>query len=201
MFKIKILSLMVISMFLLATNGCPLSPAPVSKTGQTISYANGDDGEYQKGVAWPNPRFTDNEDGTVTDKLTGLIWLKDANCFGQRTWNNALSDCNGLASGTCGLTDGSNAGEWRLPNLFELESLRNMKYHHLVLSNTAGNGQWSEGDPFNNVQGYYYWSATSYANEPEPSLAWCVAMTDGFLYYIDKQNDFNLYVWPVRGCH
>ena len=90
--------------------GCD-PPAPVEQTGQTTSYATGDDGDHEKGVEWQNPRFTDNGDGTVTDNLTGLIWLKDANCFGTRTWNNALSDSNGLASGSCGLTDGSNAGD------------------------------------------------------------------------------------------
>ena len=58
-------------------------PSPVPKTGQTTSYATGDDGELEKGVAWPNPRFTDNNNGTVTDNLTGLIWLKHANCFGS----------------------------------------------------------------------------------------------------------------------
>ena len=40
----------------------------------------GQDGETQAGVAWPSPRFIDNRDGTVSDELTGLIWLKDANC-------------------------------------------------------------------------------------------------------------------------
>ena len=35
----------------------------------------------QVGVPWPNPRFTDNGDGTVTDNLTGLIWLKNATPF------------------------------------------------------------------------------------------------------------------------
>ena len=55
------------------------------KTGQTVSYALGDDGDLQKGVMWPVPRFTDNGSGTVTDNLTGLIWLKDANCFGSQT--------------------------------------------------------------------------------------------------------------------
>src|SRR5262249_3439758 len=35
-------------------------PAPVPRTGQTTSYAAGDDGALQKGVAWPNPRFTVN---------------------------------------------------------------------------------------------------------------------------------------------
>ena len=56
-------------------------PAPVEKTGQTISYATGDDGDLEMGMTWPVPRFTDNEDGMVTDNLTGLMWLKDANCI------------------------------------------------------------------------------------------------------------------------
>ena len=96
MFKAKIVALVVISMFLLATNGCPLSPAPVAKTGQTISYENYDDGYYQKGVEWPSPRFNDNGDGTITDNLTGLIWLKNAACFAIRTWFEALTDCHSL---------------------------------------------------------------------------------------------------------
>ena len=67
--------------------GCALrSP----KTGQTLCYdslgavvpcaGTGQDGEIKAGVAWPSPRFTDNSNGTVTDNLTGLIWLKNANC-------------------------------------------------------------------------------------------------------------------------
>lgn len=52
--------------------------APVPKTGQTTSFAPRDDGGLEKGVAWPNPRFTDNSNGTITDNLTGLIWLKNA---------------------------------------------------------------------------------------------------------------------------
>ena len=59
----------------------------------------------------------------MTDNLTGLIWLEDANCFGARTWTNALSDANGLADPACGLTDGSVATDWRLPHLRELSSL------------------------------------------------------------------------------
>ena len=71
-------------------NPCPPdAPAPVQKTGQITVYGPRDDGYWQQalGVEWPNPRFTDNGDGTVTDNLTGLIWLKDANCFGQKTWD------------------------------------------------------------------------------------------------------------------
>ncbi|HOP46380.1 MAG TPA: DUF1566 domain-containing protein [Desulfobacteraceae bacterium] len=73
------------------------------------------------------PRFTDNGNGTVTDNMTGLIWMKNARCTefyfndttgkNQRNWNNALTAANNLSAGYCGLTDGSSSGDWRLPNI------------------------------------------------------------------------------------
>ena len=112
---------------------CVGVPSAVPKTGQTgcfilapddefVCTGSGEDGEYQKGVS-VSPRFTDNGDGTVTDDLTGLIWLKNANCYGDQNWFAALSNANNLSSGACGLTDGSVAGAWRLPNVRELHSL------------------------------------------------------------------------------
>ena len=98
----------------------------------------------------------------MTDNLTGLIWLKNANCFGLRTWEQALSDANTLAGGYCGLIDGSKAGEWRLPNVKELQSLIDYDFFDPVLSNTAGTGKWTQGDPFTGVQMDYYWSSTTY---------------------------------------
>jgi hypothetical protein len=65
-------------------------PCPIPQTGQEISDATGDDGDLQMGVPWPNPRFTDNGDGTVIDNLTGLMWAKNANIYGTRTWSEAL---------------------------------------------------------------------------------------------------------------
>ena len=85
---------------------------PVPRTGQTTSYATGDDGALQKGVVGPSPRFTDNADGTITDNLTSLVWLKDSDCFGLQNWFEALADALSLNSGECGLTDGSVAGDW-----------------------------------------------------------------------------------------
>jgi hypothetical protein len=64
--------------------------AQVAQTGQSTSFAEGDDGDIQAGVSFPTPRFKDNKNGTVTDKLTGLIWLKDASCL-LGTWANALA--------------------------------------------------------------------------------------------------------------
>ncbi len=37
--------------------------------------------------------------------------------------DNALTESNTLNSGECGLTDGSDVGDWRLPNVKELQSL------------------------------------------------------------------------------
>ena len=175
---------------------CPLSgPAPVPKTGQSTSYVPGDDGDLQKGVAWPNPRFTDNLDGTVSDNLTGLIWVKNANCFTQRPWDNAVSIANELQSGQCELTDGSSAGDWRLPSRFELESLLDLKYVNPALSDTTGLGQWWEGDIFSNVQSDYYWSSTTVAYLT--GYAWDVSLGDSFIGVTNKTN--SRYVWPVRG--
>jgi hypothetical protein len=43
------------------------------KTGQTTSYTDYDDGYYQKGIT---RSYTDNDDGTITDNVTGLMWVK-----------------------------------------------------------------------------------------------------------------------------
>ena len=179
-------------------NPCPSDgPSPVSKTGQTTSYAIGDDGDLQRGVALVSPRFTDNNDGTVTDNQTGLIWLKEANCFGLRNWNEALTDCNGLASGSCGLTDGSNVGDWRLPSKKELISLTQDDYYNPALPNTTGTGQWSEGDPFTNVQSFRYGSSTTCAFDTD--FTWNVYVSYGEVSNGLKSN--NSYLWPVRGGH
>ena len=172
----------------------PCYSVGISKTGQTISYATGDDGDLQKGVGWPNPRFTDNGDGTVTDNLTGLIWLKDANCFGLRTWDDALSDCNELVNGSCSLTDGSRAGDWRLPNYRELFSLINAEAFD---PDDIFEPALPIGHPFTNVESFYYWSSTTNAQSNE--IAWDVYMPTGSVYYDSKGNIY--YVWPVRGGH
>ena len=156
------------------------------RTGQTTSYGAGDDGALQEGVVWPSPRFTDNGDGTVTDNLTGLVWLKNANCFvGTVSWIAALTDANGLASGTCGLTDGSAAGEWRLPNREELMSL---------IDYSQSNPALPSGYPFTGVQSEYWSSTTSAFNAPG---AWAVNMPDGVVSSHTKTAT-DAYVWPVR---
>jgi hypothetical protein len=163
--------------------------APVPKTGQTSTYATGDDGELQKGVASPTPRFTDNNNGTVADNLTGLIWLKNVNYFvNKRTWVDALSIANNLKSGDPGLTDGSKAGDWRLPNVKELQSLLDYGHLNVLPVGHPFTGQMIGLSP--------YWSSTINANDT--NKAWYVYFIDGAVFTTYKANS-SAYVWCVRG--
>ena len=139
------------------------------RTGQTVSYAAGDDAAAQSGVAWPSARFTDNGDGTVSDRLTGLVWLRNAGCFTPGSWAGALTAASQLASGACGLSDGSAAGQWRMPNVNELESLIDVSK-----SNPAVAG----AHPFANINlGTAYWSSTTYTAGTANAMA--IRFSDG----------------------
>jgi hypothetical protein len=164
-------------------------PAPVLKTGQKISYQAGDDGYHQKGVDWPDPRFTDNGDGTVTDHLTGLMWSKDANANGTMTWNDAIDYANNLSLGSGGC--GTYYTDWRVPNKLELESLLDLGEYSPTLP---------DGHPFSNVQSESndssYWSSTTRASWSDH--AWFVSMNSWLVSFRDKPAD--TYVWPVRSA-
>jgi len=180
-------------------------PALVPRTGQTGCWdaagsaiacaTTGQDGDLRKGVVWPSPRFTNNGDGTVTDNLTGLIWLIDSNCFGGRNWSSSLTDAATLANGSCGLSDGSTAGQWRLPTANELRSLTCDQYKSPALPNAAGTSQWTAGSPFTGVQSNVYWSSTMSA--ADTANAWGVNFNDGGVYATNRA--VTAYVWPVRG--
>ena len=194
----------------------PKVASRVPKTGQTGCWddggdrisctGTGQDGEYRLGVqptvtpssgshgtytvyGWAGIRFTDNRDGTVTDNLTGLTWLKNANCFEKEYWTDALSQCNNLEDGLCGLTDASFAGKWRLPNINELHSL-------VAPTRTNPALPIDSGYYFDGVQAHPYWSSTSY--ESYPRNAWFVSMFYGSVYGNGKTSGSGYYVWPVR---
>jgi len=159
--------------------------APVAKTGQTTSYAAGDDGDLQAGVALTAPRFIDNSDGTVTDNLTGLIWMKNAGSIGVSSWGNAVQICSALANGSYELSDGSYAGDWRLPNVRELYSLVDFGHYNYALP---------DGHLFINVMSNY-WSSTTYAG----NLSYAIYLNpiNGFMSYANKTGG-NVYVLCVR---
>ena len=82
-------------------------------------------GGYGQPACEVSCRFVDNGDGTVTDELTNLVWLKDADCIGG-SWSYTTDLVAGLHSSApynCGLSDGSEAGDWRLPTKDELQGI------------------------------------------------------------------------------
>lgn len=74
----------------------------------------------------PDSRFTDNGNGTVTDKQTNLVWMRCAlgqtwessTCTGSAaayTWQQALQAAEGYTYG--------GSDKWRVPNVKELTSI------------------------------------------------------------------------------
>lgn len=170
-------------------------PAPLLKTGQELCWdetdnvipceGTGQDGDYQAGETPPTPRFVDNGDATVTDKATGLTWLKHPKCMPQLTWYEALEAANNLYDGQCNLTDGSNPGDWRLPNAKELQSLSSF-------TDTLEPGSDITQPPFVYEFGVacgpadvWNWSSTARRNQPSS-------------VYVFEQQSY-LRVWPKTG--
>jgi hypothetical protein len=159
-------------------------PASVPKTGQTTSYRTGDDGDLEKGVAWPNPRFTVTTNGSdvvVTDNMTGLMWVKAPHSLsgnsGGQAWNDAIDFCNGLTF--------AGQSDWRLPNVREIQSL---------IDHGCSSPALPAGYPFTGVQSDLYWSSSTYVDGAD--YAWYVDFYVGDVlrrYKVD-----NSYVWPVR---
>ena len=202
-----LLVIMVTSIVCLSYGASKDNTVKLPSTGQATCYDSsgtvmsctntGQDGDLQKGVVWPNPRFTTNADTSITDNLTGLVWAPNGNLmlirdphwerqspvsYGEVTWQHALDYVAKLnAENYLGYND------WRLPNINELESLVNK-----AQPDTAA---WLNSQGFDNVLSYdYYWSSTSFADDT--SQAWVLDMNYGNLKYFNKTYNHN--VWPVR---
>ena len=152
------------------------------KTGQTTSQTTGDDGDLERGVEWPSPRFIDNGNGTVTDALTGLMW--DQSPGGPTvTWATAVA--NAADQTTAGYSD------WRLPNRWELRSLIDFG-----ITNTAA---WLNGLEFDSIYEFHYWTSTPYPAGSD--YTWITFMTQGQTLWEYKVPGSGFWkpVWYVRG--
>jgi len=127
-----------------------------------------------------------NEDGTVLDKETRLIWMRCALgqtcngdiCIGQAIEMNWEMACQQTGEGFAGYND------WRVPTIAELKTLidrnqANAKIHSQVFPQCPEN---------------WFWSASPYPNEPHN--AWYIDFSSG---YDNKGNCSTLrYVRLVR---
>lgn len=122
--------------------------------------------------------LVDNQDGTVTDTATGLMWQQSE--AGTMTWAEALNYCETLT-----LAD---YGDWRLPNINELQSIVDYKLGY------------QDGEPaidktfFPDAGPSLYWSATTFAYST--SEAWKVDFNFGQIQMHVKTDGY--YVRAVR---
>jgi hypothetical protein len=152
------------------------------ESGRIISCAgSGQDAEFHTGIPWPAPRF-EARGGIVLDRLTGLIWMRNANHAEYPvTWQEALGFIAGMNRDRA-----MGHGDWRLPNRRELRSLMSHRTKKPALP---------EDHPFINVFSGWYWSSTTAAISP--AHAWYVHMEGARMFYGGKDQSYLL--WPVRG--
>ena len=144
----------------------PLLP----KTGMTVSAVSGDDGDLRNGWEWPDPRFTDNGDGTITDELTRLMWQKSPSTE-ELSWADALS--------AAAARDEGGHSDWRMPNIRELLSL----VHYGAASQLG----WLDEAGFENIIDAGCWSSTS---QPGVSnRAYILNVNGGTVHYRIKTTD------------
>jgi len=116
----------------------------------------------------------DNQNGTVTDTKTGLMWMKET--IGPMNWNEAIEYCKSLHL--------AELKDWRLPTIQELFSLINFMKSNPAIDDTI----------FPNTVSSYYWSSTTGADYAVD--AWRVYFHNGNVYYSGKYNAY--YVRAVR---
>jgi hypothetical protein len=142
--------------------------AQIMKTGQTVSYRAGDDGDFEYGrevdfltlpsnnVFGDTFRFTDELGTQVfandividhsTDNGIEILGWRRTEGPSSTSWNNAI---DGALLVTVGVFD-----KWRLPNINELKSLMNI-----------ANTKYLDYFPFNIISSNRYWSGSTQSND------------------------------------
>ncbi|RJO60157.1 DUF1566 domain-containing protein [candidate division WS5 bacterium] len=160
----------------------------IPDTGQTQSYTEtfGEDSDYTL-----NPlSYAANGDGTVTDNVTGLMWqqVSDTQMYNWYTASGAYNPIyNPESADLCASLSLGGYSDWRLPNEFELMGIVNYGIHYPSI------------DPIfaNSVLNEYYWSSSSYVNNPYS--AWSVGFGNGDVLYQFYKSYSGLRVRCVRG--
>ena len=129
------------------------------------------------GAAWAGVAMPGAANGTF--KFGNLVLLLNPNsCLEKMNWDSAVSRAKSLASGQCGLTDGSKAGQWRLATPDELHRLGNAE---LKLGN------------------FGYWSDSVTLQDYRGEVAQVCYMHSGWMDTYEKKTE-NQYFLPVRNA-
>ncbi len=119
-------------------------------------------------------RYTADDNDTVTDHKTGLVWQK-ADDGGYRDWADANQYCEDLVLG-------GNA-DWRLPRMDELLTIVDYSRTRPAI------------DPLFVCRSYNYWSGSTYADGADG--AWGIYFGNGVAYWNYKT--YSYYVRCARG--
>lgn len=145
----------------MGTGGAPLcvrhsTPVCVDPTWAEWPMPNG---PVDVAAGAPNAEaYMDNGDGTVTDKVTGLMW-QQAVPAGGYTWAQAVAYCPTLTL--------AGHNDWRLPSRIELVSIVDVG-----VGNPATNDTYFPGTPPSS-----FWSSSTLTGSP--SAAWNVYFYNG----------------------
>jgi hypothetical protein len=184
------------------------APVMVRQQQQQQQQQRGGGNKTKAGPCFDNTnRYVDCGNGTVTDSVTGLIWLKRVDCLTSADYAAANQAAASLKDGDCSLTDGSSAGDWRLPTVDEwsattaravingctvqnglsptLTDDSGFQCLSVGPSSFVGVASGASGD---------YWSSTSI--DGNPTTAKLMRLLDGG--FDSDQKNFSFRVWPVR---
>lgn len=133
--------------------------------------------------AYAFERFINNGDGTVSDELTELIWIRDPNLTpgvqGGMIWLQARNACSDLVYAGVG------PKVWRLPTIDELQSLVDENNYSPSIDTRF----------FATVNGPYWSSTEDMGSGPR---AWTVNFINGRLESHSKLNLLKPVHLPVR---
>lgn len=184
-------------------NGCPNGGTILGTANGSVYVCNGRDATNPDPPCFDNTRrYVDCGNGTVTDTVTGLIWLQQADCVASSDWANASQAAARLKDGDCNLTDKSAAGDWRLPTKDEWSATIAQAFtlgcYNATgpsLTNDWGTGCLSVGpSSFGGVASDFYWSSTT--NASGQTNAWSQYLANSGVY--SQAKGASLRVWPVR---
>ncbi len=149
-----------------ATGHIKAYPADAVGMGKYVRAVRGD--EY--GVN----EFSDNNDGTISDEATGLMWMQDDSGLAM-DWDDALEYAANF--------EYAGYDDWRLPDVKELQSIVDYSGCYPAIDSTYFNTTELEANEF-----YYFWTNTSAyfsTNDPGYGYAWYVA----FGYAVDDEGN------------